>query len=376
VNFKIAKKVSFILLTMTIGMKTNSAQADLGIIADLVGMAVMGHVDKVKNDRKMNLKNGYFSDPICIDPVGSIRIVEPTEGGWARYKLSAPTRVLQAAVNKSNCFTVVDRSAGFDAAQKERELAMAGQLKNGQSIGNSLMRGADFVLVPSLMLENSDAGGGSFGASGQSSGLANLMSAGGKLNVKTHKKTAEVVLTLMDVRTSEQIISIVGEAKISDKAFAVAGNAANAKGNVQANAGNWNNTEIGKVIKTAYEEAYKKMILDVGKRDLLAKYGKNDEEVIQKVAATAKPVATLVQTKVTVSNTNSVNSTDLHKAKTLVLKRATRLFKNADFQSEIVTQINEGMFVYPTGEANNNMIEVEDEKGNTGWLSSSLVQIK
>jgi len=29
VNFKIAKKVSFILLTMTIGMKTNSAQADL-----------------------------------------------------------------------------------------------------------------------------------------------------------------------------------------------------------------------------------------------------------------------------------------------------------------------------------------------------------
>ncbi|WP_083490699.1 CsgG/HfaB family protein [Stenotrophomonas humi] len=217
----------------------------------------------------------------CNSAQGSLRIVEPDDGMgvWATYGLPAPTRMLRVLVNDSKCFTVLDRGAGFTAAQAERELAMGGHLQEDQNIGGGQMRGADFVLVPDIVSQNANAGGMSLGGGASNGGnkrglmgaMFNVATLGVAGKLTTKKQTAEVVLTLVDVRTSEQLISVTGEAKITDKAWAAAVSASNLQGSAGVNVGSWDNTEIGKVIKEAYEEAYERMVDEIGnKRGALA----------------------------------------------------------------------------------------------------------
>lgn len=218
---------------------------------------------------------GMSSDK-CKEARGTLRIVEPDDGMgiWATYGLPAPTRMLRVLVNDSKCFTVLDRGAGFTAAQAERELAMGGHLQEGQNIGGGQMRGADFVLVPDIVSQNPNAGGMSIGAGASNGGskrglmgaMMNVATLGVAGKLSTKRQTAEVVLTLVDVRTSEQLVSVTGEAKITDKAWAAAVSASNVQGSAGVNAGSWDNTEIGKVIKEAYEEAYERMVEEVSKK--------------------------------------------------------------------------------------------------------------
>ncbi|WP_269792215.1 CsgG/HfaB family protein [Stenotrophomonas sp. Iso1] len=212
----------------------------------------------------------------CDSAQGSLRIVEPDDGMgiWATYGLPAPTRMLRVLVNDSKCFTVLDRGAGFTAAQAERELAMGGHLQEDQNIGGGQMRGADFVLVPDIVSQNANAGGMNIGGGASNGGnkrglmgaMFNVATLGVAGKLTTKKQTAEVVLTLVDVRTSEQLISVTGEAKITDKAWAAAVSASNLQGSAGVNVGSWDNTEIGKVIKEAYEEAYERMVDEIGKK--------------------------------------------------------------------------------------------------------------
>lgn len=223
-----------------------------------------------------------------------------------------------------------------------------------------------------------------------------------------------MVLSLVDVRTTEQILSVSGEAIIKDKDWNVLANANSALSSGQVNTGNWNNTEIGKVIKQAYENTYKQMILEIGKKDLLAKYGDQKTysslpKPIQTLVAPSKPTAsiqtivelsqptalvqTLVETPKTVElvQTNvgapeipepdqklidvstATSSNAKNNVKTFVLKRHARIFNEANINSESIGDIKEGMLVYPLGESDQNMLKVEDEKGRVGWISSTLL---
>lgn len=212
----------------------------------------------------------------CQDNAGSLRIVEPDDGlgAWATYGLPAPTRMLRVLVNDSKCFTVLDRGVGFAAAQAERDLAFGGHLQEGQNIGAGQMRGADFVLIPDIVSQNPNAGGMNIGGSASSGGskrglmggMLNIATLGISGKLSTQKQTAEVVLTLVNVRTSEQLISVSGEAKITDKAWAAAVAASNVQGAARVNVGSWENTEIGKVIKEAYEEAFSRMVTQINRR--------------------------------------------------------------------------------------------------------------
>ena len=211
----------------------------------------------------------------CGNNAGSLRIVEPDDGlgAWASYGLPAPTRMLRVMVNDSKCFTVLDRGVGFAAAQAERDLAMDGHLQAGQNLGAGQMRGADYVLIPDIVSQNANAGGMNIGGSagtpqkrGLMAGVLNVATLGVSGKLSTQKQTAEVVLTLVDVRTSEQLISVSGEAKITDKAWAAAVAASNVQGSARVNAGSWENTEIGQVIKEAYEEAFSRMVSQINRK--------------------------------------------------------------------------------------------------------------
>ena len=217
----------------------------------------------------------------CRGPAGSLRIVEPDDGQalWANYGLSAPTRMLRVLVQDSKCFTVIDRGAGFAAAQAERELIAGGHMRSGSNIGAGQMTSADFVLIPEIISSNPMAGGSQVGVQAEKSerglvgGLMNVATLGisGKVaaGMSSRKKTAQVGLTLVDVRTSEQIAAVSAEAKLTDRDWNLMAAAASQGNRGGISAGSWENTEFGKVIQAAYKDAYNDLIREVNKRGLL-----------------------------------------------------------------------------------------------------------
>lgn len=143
-------------------------------------------------------------------------------GAWGElvsgHQLPEPSRLIKVFVSRSRCFTLVDRGAGMAAAQNERALAADGNLRRGSNVGKGQVKAADYVLVPDLISQNSDAGGNAVGGllSGLVGGRAGQVLGG--LNFK--KKTADVVLTVTDVRSSEQVALAEGSAKKTDIASA------------------------------------------------------------------------------------------------------------------------------------------------------------
>lgn len=359
----------------------------------------------------------------CADPAGSLRIVEPDDGmgAWASYGLPAPTRMLRVMVNDSKCFNVLDRGVGFAAAQAERELARGGHLQEDQNIGAGQMLGADFVLIPDIVSQNANAGGSNIGVSGSTGQKRGLM--GGMLNVATlgiagkmssNKQTAQVVLTLVDVRTSEQLVSVTGDAKITDRAWSAMVNASSAQGSGGVRVGSWENTEIGKVILEAYEEAYADMVSEIQKpRGRVQARRSMPQAIPQAVpavraaaAAVAAPLeqvsglalsgppapsmppsaaeslppaypsavaAHAVAPGAPVASSGSVDISKLASGGTLALRRTARLLSGASSQAETVAELAAGMLVFPTGNTQGSMLEVEDEMGNKGWVPSAAV---
>lgn len=112
---------------------------------------------------------------------------------------------------RSGCFGLVDRDAGMQAIQAERALSAEGDLRQGSNQGKGQIKAADYVLVPDLVTQNRNAGGGNIGGF-----LRGLVDHGagailGGINISA--KTADVVLTVTDVRSSEQVAMQEGHAK-------------------------------------------------------------------------------------------------------------------------------------------------------------------
>src|SRR5215471_11134826 len=67
--------------------------------------------------------------PRCAAPVGVLAVEEPQRNWWSELKLGSPEALIKVFVNQSGCFTLVDRGAGLNAAQRERALASGGALQ-------------------------------------------------------------------------------------------------------------------------------------------------------------------------------------------------------------------------------------------------------
>src|SRR5256885_9436326 len=141
-------------------------------------------------------------------------VAEPEQKWWVPFNLESPEALLKVYAAQSQCFTLVDRGRGLAAAQQERALASSGELRGGSNVGNGQMRAADYVLVPDLVNKYANAGGKALGAVGGFLGhrLGGLAGAAiGGVNLKS--KTADVVLTLTDVRSTVQLAQVQGHAK-------------------------------------------------------------------------------------------------------------------------------------------------------------------
>ncbi|MET0582252.1 MAG: CsgG/HfaB family protein [Pseudoxanthomonas sp.] len=320
---------------MNIGISKHAALA--ASVLGLAVAAVSAPASAQRQSAQEQRKEQVAQIPTCAKSLGTISVLEPEDATnwWTGQQLPAPSKLIKVFVNKSRCFTLVDRGAGLDAAMGERALASSGELRGRSNIGKGQIKAADYVLVPDLIANNNDAGGNALG--GLLGGLigGNAGAIVGGLNFK--KKTADVVLTVTDVRSSEQVAMAEGNAKKTDIGWGASGGLFSGSGFGAAGVSGYANTELGQVITLAYLQAYTDIIGQLG----------------------GLP-----------GNASAANATQA-----LTVTKAARLLANAKGTGKAVRTLDPGMMLYPTGNKEGLMWEVEDELGNKGWVNSTMTEL-
>src|SRR4030088_3152623 len=98
----------------------------------------------------------------CDKPLAAVAVCEPQiEIIYAlrRYNLSSPVGLIRMMIQQSNCFIVVERGVGMQNLMQERQLASAGESRQGSNMGGGKMMAADFVKTPSVVFSENNAGG-------------------------------------------------------------------------------------------------------------------------------------------------------------------------------------------------------------------------
>jgi curli biogenesis system outer membrane secretion channel CsgG len=220
------------------------------------------------------------------------------------------------------------------AAMRERALSSDGQLRNQSNLGKGQIKAADYVMVPDLVSKNSNAGGSAIG--GLVGGLIGGKAGALASNINFSTKTADVVLTLTDVRSSEQVATVDGSAKKTDIGFGAGGALFGGSGLGGAGVGGYANTDIGQVITMAYLQAYTDMVTQLGGLSSNA------------------------------AQSNVKQSATMTKPGRMLTKAAG---------GGVVRTLDPGMTLYPTGGKQGTMWEVEDEMGNRGWVDSTQMEL-
>ena len=269
--------------------------------------------------------------PTCEKKLGTMSVLEPEQNWWTQYNLESPEALIKVYAAECKCFTLVDRGKGLDAAKKERALASDGEMRVGSNIGKGQMKSADYVLVPDIANKNADSGGKHFGGA-----LGGLVGHGvGALvgGVSLKSKTADVVLTLTDVRSTEQVAVVKGHAKKTNLGWG-AGGGGYFGAFAAAGASSYANTEIGQVVAMAYLDAFQKLVAELKEKTPDAKAANVSQSVTM-----AKP---------------------------------GKLYELANNKSKVVRDLDAGITLYPTGEKDGIWWKVSDELGNEGWVPSPL----
>ena len=208
-------------------------------------------------------EKGVAEIPVCTRKLGTIAVVEPDNNWWQGLGLGSPEAVLKLFVMKSGCFSLVDRNKGLAGRNIERALADNGELQGGSNIGRGQVKAADYFIVPDIVSKNDRSGGGGLGGvlGGFLGGSTFGHIAG---NISVNKKEANVLLTLVNSRTTEQERMTEGYARKSDWSFGGGGGAGWWGGFASVGASGYQNTDIGQVLVLAYLDAYKNLVSQLG----------------------------------------------------------------------------------------------------------------
>jgi curli biogenesis system outer membrane secretion channel CsgG len=273
--------------------------------------------------------------PTCDKKIGTLSVAEPENQWWTALQLESPASLIKVFVQQSKCFTLLDRGKGLAAAEKERALAGGGEMRGGSNIGKGQMKAADYVLVPDIVNKNANSGGTRIGGM-----LGGLVGGGvgallGGISLKS--KTADVVLTMTDVRSTEVISTQQGHAKKTDLGWGAGGGAGFFGGFAAAGASSYANTEIGQVVTMAYLQAFVALI--------------NDAKQIQ-------------------PNAKADNVTQ-----SVTMAKPGRMYETPNIKGKVVRDLDPGMTLFPSGEKDGIFWKVSDEVGNEGWVPNTLFQL-
>ncbi len=208
--------------------------------------------------------------PRCTRKLGSVAIVEPDTQWWRDYNLGSPEAILKVFVQQSGCFTIVNRGRAMQSRAMERAMADSGELQSGSNLGKGQVKAADYYLEPNIVGANANGGGGGGGAA--LGALGGLFGGAGRViggiagGVSVKKKEANVTLSIVNGRTTEEEALTEGYARKSDVSFGggAAGGGFFGGGFAAAGGGGYQNTEIGQVIVLAYLDAYTKLVTQLG----------------------------------------------------------------------------------------------------------------
>jgi hypothetical protein len=189
----------------------------------------------------------------CDKPMGAMAVVEPQReiiAALTRYKLTSPVMLIRLMIQQSNCFLVVERGTAMKNLAQERELARAGQTRQGSNLGGGQMVAADFVMTPSVVFSEGNAGG--VGAAvGGLLGPKFAAAAGG-----LKFKEAQTSMLVADTRSGVQVTAAEGSTRKADMSLGAAllGASGGAAG------GGYSNTNEGKIIAAAFMDNYNKVV--------------------------------------------------------------------------------------------------------------------
>ena len=243
------------------------AGAAIALVSTQASAGILGG----KNDQSSGRKDqvaGEQQIPVCTHRIGTLAIVPPDKEWWRELNLGSPEAIIKVFVQQSGCFSMVNRDRAMNSRAMERALAEQGELQKGSRMGAGQVKAADYFLQPDIVSSNANSGGGGAGAAiggilGHFGGWAGAAGAlAGGINVK--KGEANVTLSLVNARTTEEEALTEGYARKTDVSWGAGGGAGWWGGFAAAGGYGYQNTQIGQIIVLAYLDAYKKMVSQLG----------------------------------------------------------------------------------------------------------------
>ena len=218
--------------------------------------------------RKMQ-NNATQNIPVCGRKLGTIAIVEPDTQWWRELNLGSPEAILKIFVQKSGCFSLVNRGRSMQSRAMERALADNGELQSGSNVGKGQVKTADYFLEPNIVTANRNSGGGGIGA-GLGGAIGGMFGGAGRVigglagGINVKKGEANVTLSVVNARTTEEEALVEGYARKKDVSWGAGGGAYWMSGLGAAGATGYQDTAIGQVIVLAYLDAYTKLVSQLG----------------------------------------------------------------------------------------------------------------
>lgn len=307
-------------------MKLLSGLVTAGVTLSILAPSAAMAQAKPSNAQKLQTQ-AVAEIPRCSRKLGTLSIMDGDDTrGWMQYNLASPQKLLKAMVQKSGCFNLVDRGAGLNAAQIERNIGGNLGMQRGSNVGQGQIKAADYVLVAEVQASDSNSGGGA--VAGIVGGMLGGRAGGLIGGIKTKKLEANTILSLTNVRTTETMAVQEGYAAKNDIGWGAGGGL----GFAGAVGGGYEDTEIGRIITLSFINSYTKLVTDLG---LLS---------TTTTAAAAAP------------------------AKTFMATRVTNMRATAVAGGKLIRALPAGAIVYPTGQKNGLWWEVADENDNVGWV--------
>jgi hypothetical protein len=286
----------------------------------------------------------------CDKPMGAIAVVEPQDyvmAALSRYQLQSPVSLIRMMIQQSNCFIVVERGQGLQNMMQERDLAAGGQARAGSNIGGGQMVAADFILTPTVVFSESNAGGlgGALGGLLGGRGSAIGAIAGG-----LKFKEAQTSMLVADARSGVQVAAAEGSSKKADLALGAAVFGGGAGGGI----GGYGNTNEGKIVAASFADNYNNIVRVI----------KNDPNLQRDVGSLAQEAAAGGSTKAgAVYNEGDVVMPKI---------AGVKLMGSAGDAGKTVATLEKGDELIYMGEEQNGYLKVESGKGS-GWVKKILV---
>lgn len=284
----------------------------------------------------------------CDKPMGALAVVEPQSEvvtALMRYKLQSPVGLIRMMVQQSNCFIVVERGAGMQNMMQERQLAQAGETRQGSNIGGGQIVAADFILTPSVVFSENNAGGIGSAAGGLLGGKFAAIAGGLKF------KEAQTSMLVADSRSGVQVAAAEGSTKKADLRLGgllVGGSAG-------AGAGGYGNTNEGKIIAAAFMDNYNNVV----------KVVRNDPSLQRSVGTLRDEAAAGGKTKA---------GATFGEGDVIVPKIANiKLLADPSDSAKAIATLARGEELVVTGAEKDGFIQVQGATGS-GWVKSVLVQ--